>query len=100
MSSTHFIFGFHAIVSRLRQNPESIKQVFLDTARQDQRARDLCNLAETQGVRLIYCDDARLAGIAGEARHQGVAASIDATRSYVVIEDVLDTLTESALLLV
>ncbi|HET7061765.1 MAG TPA: 23S rRNA (guanosine(2251)-2'-O)-methyltransferase RlmB [Nitrosospira sp.] len=99
MSSTRFIFGFHAIVSRLRQNPESIKQVFLDSGRNDQRARDLCNLAEAQGVRLIYCDETRLAGIAGEARHQGVAASIDPTRSHVVIEDVLDTLTEPALLL-
>lgn len=38
--------------------------------------------------------------MAGEARHQGVAANIDASRSYVDIEDVLDTLTEPALILV
>ncbi len=100
MSSTRFIFGFHAIVSRLRQNPQSIKQIFLDSGRHDQRARDLCNLAEVQGVRLICCDSARLAGMAGEVRHHGVAANIDAARSYIAIEDVLDTLTEPALFLV
>jgi 23S rRNA (guanosine2251-2'-O)-methyltransferase len=100
MSNTRFIFGFHAITSRLRQNPESIKQIFLDSGRRDQRARDLSNLAEAQGIRLILCDNVRLAGMAGEARHHGVVASIDASRSYIAIEDILDTLTEPALLLV
>lgn len=104
MSNTRLIFGFHAVTSRLRQNPDSIKEVFLDAARRDQRARDLAKLAESQGVRLIACDDARLTSMAGaeysSARHQGVAANIDATRSHVDIEDVLDTLTEPALLLV
>ncbi len=100
MSNTRLIFGFHAITSRLRQNPASVKEIFLDSGRRDQRARDLAKLAETQDVRLIPCDDARLAGMAGDARHQGVAACIDASRSYIDIEDVLDTLVEPALLLV
>lgn len=104
MSNTRLIFGFHAVTSRLRQNPDSIKEVFLDAARRDQRARDLAKLAESHGVRLIACDDARLTSMAGAvhsgSRHQGVAANIDATRSHVDIEDVLDTLTEPALLLV
>jgi len=100
MSNTRLIFGFHAVTSRLRQNPDSIKEVFLDAARRDQRARDLAKLAESQGVRLITCDDARLTSMTGGVRHQGVAANIDVTRSHVDIEDVLDTLTEPALLLV
>ena len=100
MSNTRFIFGFHAITSRLRQNPASVKEVFLDSDRRDQRARDLAKLAETQDVRLISCDSARLTGMAGDARHQGVAACIDVSRSYIDIEDVLDTLAEPALLLV
>jgi 23S rRNA (guanosine2251-2'-O)-methyltransferase len=100
MSSSRFIFGFHAINSRLRQNPGSIKEIFHDIDRRDQRARDLLKLAETQGVRLIACDNARLLALAGGPRHQGVAAGIDPARSYVDIEDVLDTLTEQALLLV
>ncbi len=100
MSNIRLIFGFHAVTSRLRQNPDSIKEVFLDAARRDQRARDLAKMAETQGVRLILCDSARLASMAGGACHQGVAANIDASRSHVDIEDVLDTLAEPALLLV
>jgi 23S rRNA (guanosine2251-2'-O)-methyltransferase len=100
MSNVRLIFGFHAILSRLRQNPDSIKDIFLDLARRDQRARDLVKSAESQNVRVISCDDARLAAMAGTARHQGVAATIDASRAYVDIEDVLDTLVEQALFLI
>ena len=38
--------------------------------------------------------------MADGARHQGVAALIDLTRSYIDVDDVLDTLAEPALLLV
>jgi 23S rRNA (guanosine2251-2'-O)-methyltransferase len=100
MSSIRFIFGFHAILSRLRQNPDSIKDIFLDSARRDQRARDLVKSAESQNVRVISCEDARLSAMAGTARHQGVAAAVDTSRSYIDIEDILDTLIEPALLLV
>ena len=100
MADNRFIFGFHAIFSRLRQNPGSIKDIFLDSARRDQRARDLMKSAESQNVRVIPCEEARLAAMAGVARHQGVAAIIDASRRYVDIEDILDTLIEPALLLV
>ena len=60
MSSIRLIFGFHAVISRLRQNPDSVKEVFLDSARRDQRARDLTKMAESQGLRLIMCDSTRL----------------------------------------
>ena len=71
MSNIRLIFGFHAIVSRLRQNPDSIREVFLDPSRRDQRARDLTKLAETKSVRLIFCDETRLAAMSGSTRHQG-----------------------------
>lgn len=100
MSSIRLIFGFHAIISRLRQNPDSIKEIFLDSNRRDQRARDLIKLAESEAVRLIACDNARLDSMVGNRRHQGVTANIDATRHHVDIDDVLDTLVEPARLLV
>lgn len=100
MSNTRFIFGFHAITSRLRQNPDSIKELFLDPARQDQRIRDLLKLAGMLQIRIIQCDQARLGSMAGGGQHQGIVAKIDASRHYVDITDVLDTLVGPALLLV
>jgi 23S rRNA (guanosine2251-2'-O)-methyltransferase len=100
MSNTRLIFGFHAVTSRLRQNPDSIREVFLDFTRRDQRVRDLTKFAETQSVRLILCNEARLAAMSGSTRHQGVAANIDTNHRHIDLEDVLETLTEPALFLV
>lgn len=87
-------------MSRLRQNPESIKEIYIDAARHDQRARDLVKHAEIKNIRLILCDNARLNKIAGTPRHQGVIASITMTQSNLAIEDVLGALSEPALLLI
>ena len=95
MSNTRFIFGFHPITSRLRQNPDSIKEIYLDSERRDQRIRDLTKLAEASQIHLISCDQERLMSMAGGKRHQGVVANIDATKVYVDIDDVLSRTIES-----
>ncbi|WP_292975872.1 23S rRNA (guanosine(2251)-2'-O)-methyltransferase RlmB [Nitrosomonas sp.] len=100
MSRSHYIFGFHAITSRLRQHPDSIREIYLDANRQDQRARDLINLAETTSTRLILCDQDRVHKMTGTTHHQGVAAHVTKLQQYAVLEDLLDGLTEPAFLLV
>ena len=90
MSRSHYIFGFHAITSRLRQHPDSIREIYLDTNRQDQRARDLINLAETTSARLILCDQDRVHKMTGTTHHQGVAAHVTKLQQYAALEDLLD----------
>ncbi len=101
MAETRFIYGFHAVTAKLRQNPDDVREIFLDRQRQDARARDLIKLAEVHGVRLMLSDAERLNGMAGgAARHQGVVARVTGTVRVLKLDDVLDTLSESALLLV
>lgn len=100
MTTSHYIFGFHAITSRLRQHPDSIKEIYLDTHRQDQRARDLIKLAENTSTRLIFCDPGRLGRMTGTVHHQGVAAHVTKTHQPATLEDLLEALTGPALLLV
>ena len=100
MSNIRLIFGFHAITSRLRQNPRSVKEIYLDSTRRDQRARDLIKLTEAQKLHLILCDGARLGAMSGGTSHQGVAANIDTTYNHIDIEDVLETLTKPSLFLI
>ncbi|SDW80184.1 23S rRNA (guanosine(2251)-2'-O)-methyltransferase RlmB [Nitrosomonas communis] len=100
MPQTRHIFGFHAIMSRLRQNPDSIKEIYIDSARHDQRARDLCKLAETKNIRLMVCDNTRLARMVGTTHHQGVVANIMVTQRYVTIEDILEAVNGLPLLLI
>lgn len=98
--SSRLIYGFHAIISKLRHDPESVKEILIDATRQDARARDLLQHAELQGVRVIACDGKRLDGMASGARHQGVVARIEGGRKAAHLDDVLDTLDEPAFLLV
>ncbi len=99
MSELRLIHGFHAVTSSLRQREGMVREVYLDGSRHDRRAKDLLALAETRGARVMLVDAKRLDGMTGQARHQGVAARVEAVRMPTHIEDVLDELTEPPLLL-
>jgi 23S rRNA (guanosine2251-2'-O)-methyltransferase len=99
MSELQLIHGFHAVTSRLRQREGAVREIYIDAARRDPRARDLLALAQSRGVRVIPVDAKRLDGMAGQARHQGVVAKVEPVRMPTHIEDVLEELTEPPLLL-
>lgn len=99
-ASTRLIHGFHAIISRLRQTPDDVREIYLAAGRQDARSKDLQRLAGDAGVRVISTDAARLDGMAGGATHQGVIAKVAAQMRHVSIEDVLDAHSGTLLLLV
>ena len=98
--SSRLIYGFHAITAKLRHDPGALKEIFVDAARHDARARDLLAHAELQGVKVLASDGKRLDGMAPGARHQGVIARVEGGRKLAQLDDVLDTLTEPAFLLV
>ena len=100
MAETRILHGFHAVIARIRQRPDSVLELYVDSQRRDPRVRDLLKLAEAGGVRIMQVDSKRLDGLAGHARHQGVAARVQAAIRVQHLDDVLDTLTEPALLLV
>ncbi|HEX9686588.1 MAG TPA: 23S rRNA (guanosine(2251)-2'-O)-methyltransferase RlmB [Burkholderiales bacterium] len=100
MSEERLIYGFHAVVSRLRQKSVGVRELYMDSARNDRRARDLAQAAQSRGVRVIMIDGARLDGMTGHARHQGVAARVAATAPAQDLDSVLDALAEPALLLI
>jgi 23S rRNA (guanosine2251-2'-O)-methyltransferase len=100
MPRTAFIYGFHAVIAKLRHQPQAVLEIFIDAGRRDARARDLLKHAELQAVRVVPVDAARLEGLAGGGRHQGVAARVSAESRHVTLDDVLDTLTEPPLLLI
>lgn len=100
MSETRLIHGFHAILAKLRHSADDVKEIYLAEGRQDGRVRDLLKAAENAGVRVMPVDAARLDGMAGGQRHQGVVAKVSAVQRHVTLDDVLDTLAEPALLLV
>ena len=94
------IHGFHAVTSRLRQNADSVIELYVSAQRQDARLRDLLKLAELHKVRVLQVDSKRLDGMGGGTRHQGVVAKVKVVVLAHSIDDVLDVLNEPAFLLV
>jgi 23S rRNA (guanosine2251-2'-O)-methyltransferase len=100
LSNKRLIHGFHAVNARLWQNPKSLIEIYVARGRQDARVRDVLAKIESEGVKLIMLDAERLDAMTGKARHQGVAALIDASKNYVALDDVLEHLSEPPLLLI
>ncbi len=94
------VFGFHAVLARLRADPKSILEVFLDDSRKDARARDFAAQVERAGARLMRVPAERLDGLAGGGRHQGVVARIAGESSRKTLEELLEAIAGPPLLLV
>ncbi len=103
MSDARILFGFHAVLSRLRQHAASVQEILIDRDRVDARMKDLLKMAELSGVRTMEVERSRLDGMAGvNGRHQGVIARVvDTPIPYKDIHDILESdLTEPPLFLI
>lgn len=93
------VYGFHAVLARLRADPAAVIEIFLDETRGDARARDLASLAERAGVRVLRVPAKRLDGFYGGGRHQGVVARIAVKAARESLDEILEQV-EKPLLLV
>jgi 23S rRNA (guanosine2251-2'-O)-methyltransferase len=93
------VFGFHAVLARLRADPKEVLEIFVDETRQDARVKDLITTAERTGVHLMRVPTKRLDGFYGGGRHQGVVARVEVKRSSDSLEELLEKV-EKPLLLV
>jgi 23S rRNA (guanosine2251-2'-O)-methyltransferase len=101
--SSRLIFGFHAIIAKLRHDPEAVREILLDARRHeknDKRVQDLLRQAGAGGIRVNLLEGYRLDAMLPEARHQGVIARVEGGRRVFHLDDVLDTLEEPPFLLV
>jgi len=84
------VFGFHAVLARLRADPSSVVEIFLDETRNDARAKDLAAAAERAKVHLMRVPTKRLDGFYGGGRHQGVVARIEVKKTSDSIDEILE----------
>jgi 23S rRNA (guanosine2251-2'-O)-methyltransferase len=100
MTDTRHLCGFHAVIARLRTQPQSVRSIYVGAARHDRRLRELIERAETAGVAVHAVDEARLAALAGNDKHQGIVAVVAGGMPHRTLDDVLEGLSEPPLLLV
>ena len=92
------MFGFHAVLARLRADPKSVIEIFLDEGRNDARGKDLVAAAERGGVRLMRVPTKRLDGFYGGGRHQGVVARVEVKNAVEDLDELLATAAKPLLL--
>jgi 23S rRNA (guanosine2251-2'-O)-methyltransferase len=98
--SSKILFGFHAVTVRLKVASPSIIEIHVDAARRDARMRQFVQRASDAGAKLVDSDDARLSGMAGTPRHQGVVARVSPMAARHSLDEVLDDVTAAPLVLV
>ena len=98
--SLKLLFGFHAVTVRLKVAPKSIRELHVDATRRDQRMKQFLAKVDEAGLKVIESDDDKLQKMCGTHRHQGVVARVEVIQQTNSLDDLLDGLTEPALLLV
>ena len=93
------VFGFHAVLARLRADPKSVLEIFVDETRNDGRMKDLVCAAQRSSVPIHKVPTKRLDGFYGGGRHQGVVARVDMKKVSDNLDEVLEKV-EKPLLLV
>ena len=93
------VFGFHAVLARLRADPKSVVEIFLDETRHDGRIKDLAATAERAGVKVMKVPTKRLDGFYGGGRHQGVVARVEVKSLSHSLDEILEKVQGPPLLL-
>jgi len=99
VAASRYLIGFHAVAARLRRRAEGVQAIYITAARQDRRAREIVELAQSLGIDVHAVDDARLAQLADGEVHQGVVAQVQGELLRQTIDEILDMLTTPPLLL-
>jgi 23S rRNA (guanosine2251-2'-O)-methyltransferase len=99
-SAEKLIYGFHAVLARLRHDPAGVLEIYLDLTRRDARARDLVHQAKDCGVKLAQVEADRLSRLVGKAaRHQGVVARVRPVALPHSLDEILESIEGPPLLL-
>jgi 23S rRNA (guanosine2251-2'-O)-methyltransferase len=102
MSESTRVYGVHAVRWLLKQHPERVRRLWLQSTRDDARTAEIAALAREAGISVQRVDGRKLDEWTDTASHQGVVAESEPSRSWSE-EDLnghLDRLTVPALLLI
>ncbi len=100
MPAHEAVYGFHAVTARIRHRADSVIRILVDRNRHDPRLKRLLLTASERGVAIETATGEQLDQAAGTRGHQGVVALVNPQLRARTLDDVLETIDESALVLV
>lgn len=75
-ADSSLIFGLHAVEAALKQDADSVEQLWCDKQRRDKRLHSLLQLAAKRGVKPQQLSRAEIDKLAPGGKHQGVVAQV------------------------
>ena len=101
-SKRNFVYGLHAINAVLDRAPQRVLELWMAQPRDDSRARELKNRAESAGVKVQAVGAEGLAKLVGEVAHQGAVAAVRPLKAWDEhdLMQALGQLTDDPLLLI
>lgn len=94
------IYGIHAVQSFIKHKSKLAITLYFDERRNDQRLKQLIQLAERQEVNCVATTGKKLDKMADGERHQGTVLETETNSDQLALEDLLTQLDEPAFLLV
>ncbi len=76
MPETFLIYGLHAVLAVLKQDPGQVRRLWLDSRRRDRRMQDIHRAAQAAGIAVLPATREELVEWAGTDRHQGAVAEV------------------------
>jgi len=92
--SDQWIVGIHTVAASLLNDPEHVREIWLQSDSKNSRLAEIASKAREYGVDVQQVSSQALDGVAGKLRHQGVAARYAAAKLRTA--DELDSLIEAA----
>ncbi|MGD9945264.1 MAG: 23S rRNA (guanosine(2251)-2'-O)-methyltransferase RlmB [Burkholderiaceae bacterium] len=93
------IYGFHAVLARLKRDAAGVRDLYVDAGREDARMRDLVKAANEAGLRPHFVDGSRIEKLCPRKRHQGVVAMVEFSAPALSLDDLLDSISAPVTLL-
>jgi 23S rRNA (guanosine2251-2'-O)-methyltransferase len=75
-SKRNFVYGLHAVNAVLERAPERLLELWIAQPRDDARARELKERAQSAGLRVQSVTSEALAKLVGDVAHQGAVAAV------------------------
>lgn len=101
MANVEYVFGIHAVQTKLQRNPERVQEVWFQEGREDQRLNQVKGLADEQRIESQVMPRRELDNKV-KGRHQGVVAACtpNPAKDEGFLKDLLENLQVPAFLLI
>ncbi len=94
MTQTSLLYGFHAVIQRIKSNPHTVLKISVNENRQDKRMQQLLDIAKVNNISISYVNNYELDNLLPKSNHQGVIAKVNKILLEQNIDIILDNLEE------